>query len=245
MNPSSPERAGPRGEALVVGGTGGIGRAVARTLGGLGYRLTLAARDRSRLDAACAELARDGIEARASVCDLADAAEAEALVPGVASSSGRLDVVVNAAGIASPGFVQRLSADDLDRQHRVNFAGPALVCKAALVAMKRAGRGTIVNIGSLAARDGHPGFAAYSASKGALHAFGGRLAGEAARYGIRVCTIIPDRVDTAMVPGRGDGLTLIPPEDVARAIAFVLSLDRNTFVPEIVLLTPPGRPDGG
>jgi 3-oxoacyl-[acyl-carrier protein] reductase len=219
--------------ALVVGGSGDIGRAIARRLGELGYRVAITGRTAERLEEASRELRESGLEVRALLCDLAEESAIAKLFDELGETYDRLDLLVNAAGITAPRFLFKADSRHFEETLRVNLIGPSLVARAALVLMRKAGRGTIINIASLGGRQGRKAFGAYCASKGGLLALSDSLREEAARYGVRVATISPDRVDTRTHGDDPDRANMIRPSDVAEAVAFLLRLSPNAVVREV------------
>jgi NAD(P)-dependent dehydrogenase (short-subunit alcohol dehydrogenase family) len=192
-------------------------------------------RSEERLDQATRGLRESGQEARAVRCDLADDGSIEALFDEIRRSFGRLDVLVNAAGVGEPRFLLKADSRHLEDTLRVNLVGPALVARHALLLMRKSGGGTIVNIASLGGREGRRGFAAYCASKGALIALSDSLREEASRFGVRVSTICPDKVDTRMHGEDAERAGMIRPSDVAEVVAFLLRLSPAAVVREVQL----------
>lgn len=218
--------------ALVLGGSGDIGRAVASKLGEMGYRLAVGGLTGTRIEAAVRELADGGVEARGFVCDLTDDDAIASLFEDLRRVYGRLDVLVNAAGIAEPRLLAKVDRQHLEATLRANLVGPALAARHALGLMRGTG-GTIVHIASVAARHGQRGFGAYAASKGGLLALSDTLRDEAARFGVRVASICPDRVDTRMHGSEPERAAMIRPADVAEAVAFLLRLSPTAAVREL------------
>lgn len=224
--------------ALIAGGSGDIGRAIAARLGGLGYRLVLAARDEQRLREAAAALDASGHAVETHRCDLTQDAEIDALVQAVLESTGRIDVLVNAAGVSHGEIVLRSRRQSWDDMLATNLVGAALLCKAVLKGMRRRKTGYIIQIGSVAGREGIAGRAAYSASKAGLRAMGDSLRAEARNHGVRVSTISPGMVDTRMHGAdNAEAGRMLRPADVAEAVAFLLELSPNAAVHELLLDT--------
>jgi NAD(P)-dependent dehydrogenase (short-subunit alcohol dehydrogenase family) len=219
--------------ALVIGGSGDIGRAVASKLGKLGYRVAIAGLTGPHVDEAVRALQERGGDARGFVCDLTDEDAIVRLFEGVDGAYGRLDVLVNAAGIAEPRLLARADQRHLERTLRANLIGPALAARHALARMRKVGGGTIVNVASTAAREGRKGFGVYGASKGALLSLSASLRQEAARFGVRVSSVCPGRVDTRMHGEDPERPTMIRPDDVAEAVAFLLRLSPHAEVREL------------
>lgn len=222
--------------ALIMGGSGDIGRAVANRLCREGYRVIIAARDAARLEAACRDLPDEPVPVESIVCDVSDEAAIRATVDAIADRHGRLDVLVNCAGVAEPTFVARMTREKWDEMLTTNALGVVLTCKAVLPLMKRQGGGHIVNIGSTQGRRSDRGMAAYGASKAALVAVGDSLRSEVAHHGIKVSMIGPDRVHSRMHEGQADRPDeLLAVDDVAEAVAFVLRLSSRATVRNLYL----------
>ncbi|MBB4266514.1 SDR family NAD(P)-dependent oxidoreductase [Roseospira visakhapatnamensis] len=222
--------------AVVTGASRGIGREVARHFASRGYDLVLVARDESRLAAAAETLRADhgiAVESVAvDVCALADAARA---VLDAVDRGGRLDVLVNAAGIFRFG-TSVASVDDLDAMLRTNVLAIHNLCAACLDHLRQAEDGRIFNISSIAGVEPFAPVGGYAASKHALVGYGRSLAREQLPNGVKVTTLCPDVVDTDM--GAGSGLPpedMIAPADISRAIDFVMSLSPAAVVEHLTI----------
>lgn len=221
--------------ALVTGGSRGIGRAVALALARGGARVAISYRSRAAdADAVLRELAEHGPEPRAFQSDLADPAAAAPLVEAVVAGFGRLDVLVNNAGITRDTLVMRMSEADWDLVIQTNLRGPFLVSKAALKPMLKQRYGRIVNMASLAGVAGNAGQANYSAAKAGLIGFTKSLAKEVGSRNITVNAVAPGFIETEMTRDlppdlleRACRAAAIPRlgtvEDVAAAVAFLAS----------------------
>ena len=149
---------------------------------------------------------------------------------------GRIDVLVNAAGIAEPGFFARAGLDHWEGVLRTNLLGVVTTCKAVLPVMKRQKSGHMITVGSYASEDGRAGFAAYSASKAGLMAMADSLRREAGRFGIKIATIAPEEVATAMHGADNpEAEAMIRPEDVAQTVSYLLRLSPTASVTEVML----------
>ena len=174
---------------LVAGASGGLGSAIASVLAERGDRLTLVARDASRLDALPVDGRRLALDLRLpAACDEAVAAAAEA--------TGRLDVVVNAVGVVAFGAVDELSIDTMEELFLTNTFLPIMLARAALPHMAEGG--TIVNLSGVIAEQNLPGMAAYGASKAAVRSFDEALARETKRRKIRVLDARPPHTETGL-----------------------------------------------
>jgi NAD(P)-dependent dehydrogenase (short-subunit alcohol dehydrogenase family) len=181
--------------ALVTGAASGIGRETARRFAAEGAAVALLDRDEAGLRAVAGE-----IGAAWFVCDIASPESVEANVGAAAERLGGLDAVVNAAGVLIRQPFETIDVAMWQLLFEINLRGPALVCKAALPALRRAPQATIVNIASLSALKPSPGTAAYAASKSGLLMLTKCLAEELAP-GIRVNAVCPGIVETAMTEG--------------------------------------------
>jgi NAD(P)-dependent dehydrogenase (short-subunit alcohol dehydrogenase family) len=180
--------------ALVSGAGGGIGRAVAQRLASEGAAVACLDRDHAAAVETAASLSR----AIAVACDITDADECARAVASTVEQFGRLDVLVNAAGIAASHTITSFPEDTWRRIVDVNLTGTFLVSQAALSALLAA-RGAIVNIASVAGIRATPYNAAYCASKGGVVMLTKSMAIELARAGVRVNAVCPSAVDTALL----------------------------------------------
>lgn len=222
------------GVALVTGATGGIGAAVARRLAGDGFRVYVGGRRRGRLERLAAEIG--GAALPFDVTVEAELASARGVVE---AGAGRLDVLVNAAGVFDLAPVVETGSEVLSRNLGVNLTGSLNVTRAFLPGMLAAGSGLVVNVGSVAGWKAFPDNAAYSASKYGLRGFHDVLLEELRGTGVRACLLEPGAVDTALwdpldpdsAPHLPDRAQMLRPEDVARAVGFVAGLPSTVAVP--------------
>ncbi len=211
--------------AIVTGGGRGIGRATALLFAAEGARVAICARTAGELEG----VARDAPAILALAGDASDAAFVDDLFAHTLAAFGRVDILVNNAAILLRRPFLDLDPAEWDAVMGVNLRGPYLCCRAAFRAMTGAAPrgGSIVNVASLSGVHGPEKFAglsAYNASKAGLIALGDSLAVEGRASGIRVNTVSPGAVDTAMLRQAGHGLrALATPEDVARTILFLAS----------------------
>lgn len=203
--------------ALITGGGRGIGLAIAKRLAQAGMAIGLCDIRADLAQQACAELRAAGLDAIDIECDVSDESAVKHMIACFDERYGRIDVVVNNAGILEsadgrPLAVEQMSLATWSRVLAVNLTGVFLVCREAIPVMKRASWGRIVNIASRAARmNAGPG--AYSASKGGLVALSRVLAGELGPFGITVNCVAPSRVATALTA------SMSSPEIIARKLA--------------------------
>lgn len=225
--------------ALVTGASRGIGAATARALDAAGARVAVSARSASGLEDVAAGLARDPVVLPA---DLADAGAVTALAHRCATALGHVDLLVNNAAAAARLPTVDTDADLIDGLLAVNVRAPLLLAAALIPSMAERGGGCIVNVSSVSGLVGTPRRAAYAASKGAIDAATRSLAMELGPLGIRVNSVAPGVVDTALwaankaVPGVVEAVEALTPlrrwaapEDVADVIVFLAS-DAARFV---------------
>jgi len=220
--------------AIVTGGTRGIGLAIARLLAEDGASVVVSGRDAARLDAAVKELESLGAPAMAVAADAAKREDADRLVEATRERFGRIDVLVNNAGITRDRSMRKLTDDDWTDVINTNLNSVYYCTSAALKPMIERKYGRVVNISSFVGQAGNFGQANYSASKGGVIAFTKSVAIEVAKYNVTVNAIAPGFTETDMLAKvapdvREQILTKIPmgrfgkPEDIARAVAFLCS----------------------
>src|SRR6266446_2141970 len=216
--------------AIVTGGSSGIGLAIARMLKDGGYELTLASRRPERVQAAAEELGAVAVAA-----DVGDANDCARLVAEHRERFGRLDVLVNSAGVGIGGTVEDLPAKQFDLQVGVNLRGLFLVTQAA-IPLLRESRGWIVNLASIAGTLPTPGLATYGATKAAVISLTRSLNEELDADGVRAIAICPGFVDTPMAQWSGiAGEEMIRPEDCAEVVRMVLRLSPHARVTQVVI----------
>ncbi|MBN1675382.1 MAG: SDR family oxidoreductase [Kiritimatiellae bacterium] len=224
--------------ALVTGAGRGIGRSIGRMLGRGGAHVVLAARTRQQIEAVAAEIAAAGGRATAVPADVAREEEVDALFSAIREQHGRIDILINNAGIGLFGRVAEIHAADFDRVLQVNLRGTFLCCRQAMRMMIPRRRGTIINVASVVGVNGYPSQGAYTASKHGVMGLTKTLAVEAQEHGIRVSAVLPGGVDTELV-GRArpdlDRGALMQPDDIAQAVAYLLSLSDRAAVDQILI----------
>jgi NAD(P)-dependent dehydrogenase (short-subunit alcohol dehydrogenase family) len=215
-------KAGVQPVAVVTGGGRGIGRATAEAFAAAGYAVVIAELRPTLGGRVERALRRGGTPAVALTTDVADRASVRRTVAATLRRFGRIDCLVNNAGVLTTGSLVRLGDRALDRMLDVNLRGPLLTSRAVLPAMRRRGSGAIINVASLLGKTGAAGYVTYCATKFGVVGFAEALADELAGTGVRVWAACPGLVDTPMA--RKAGVTgrersgLIRPESVARVV---------------------------
>lgn len=222
---------------LVTGATQGIGRATAFAFGRTGYRVGVCARTGPKVDALVAELRAEGVEAAGAEADVADPEQVRRAVAGVVEHLGEIGVLVNNAGVLIARPFEELTLEDWDATMATNLRSLYLVTREVLPGMRRRREGTIVNVASLAGRNGFAGGTAYTASKHAVLGFARSLMLEVRKDGVRVVTVCPGSVDTGMIRGqpmlKSDPDRILKPEDVADTILHAVRLPGRALVSEL------------
>lgn len=240
--------------AVITGGASGIGLEAARALGQCGAKLELLDFNRDTLDAAAAELSKAGCEVKTALLDVTDPKAVNRVADEVKARSGVADILLNSAGIAQLHSATEISDDDWLKVMDVNVNGTFWVCRAFGGQMVEAGRGSVINMGSMSGSIiNRPQFASsYMTSKGAIHQLTKALAVEWAKTGVRVNALAPGYIATEMTLGMRARpelfdvwLDMTPmgrcgePEEVAALIVFLASPASTYMTGSIVAI------DGG
>jgi NADP-dependent 3-hydroxy acid dehydrogenase YdfG len=233
--------------AIVTGASSGLGESTARHLAARGAKLVLAARRTDRLDKLVAEIREAGGEAIAVATDVAKRADLERLAAATVEAFGRIDVLVNNAGVMPLSPLERLKVDEWDRTIDVNIKGVLYGIAAVLPRMKAQGAGHIVNIASIAGlKVFTPIGTVYSATKFAVRAISEGLRVETAGSGIRVTIVSPGAVESELKHGSTDPDAVagvkafyeanqIPADSVARAVVYAVEQPADVSISEVVL----------
>lgn len=225
--------------ALITGGGTGIGKAIALAFAREGAQVAVAGRREEKLRETLDVMKTQGGEGLAVACDVSNAKDAERAVQETAKQFGRMNVLVNSAGVLHVSTIEVISEGEWDRVMEINLKGPFLMSRAALPEFRKAGGGTVVNIGSVLGLVGMKDRAAYCASKGGLTLLTKAIALDHAHERVRANCICPSIVETELIAGlfatpEGDALRRariagIPlgrigrPEDVAEMAVFLAS----------------------
>lgn len=212
-----------KGKTVVVtGATGGIGRAVCRALAEQGAKLALTATNPQALAEFCGELQQQGYEVTYAAADITNEEQVQAFAAQAAEAFGKLDALVNLAGVSIPGKIVETSEDVYDRMIDVNLKGTYLMCRHFVPCAAEDAR--IINVGSMAARRTNANAPLYCTAKAAVNTFSQGLAMQLAGQKIHVTAVNPGGADT---PFWGDRPVkrekLLQPQDVADVILFVLT----------------------
>ena len=220
--------------ALITGATAGIGRAVAFALGRAGWAVGVTARTADRVAAVVAALRAEGITASGAAGDAGNPEDVERVTRAIAAELGAVDTLVNNAGIAVFKPFEELTLADWDGMMSTNVRSLFLVTRAVLPGMRERGAGTIVNVASLAGRNGVKHGTGYAASKHAVLGFSRSLMLEVRAQGIRVVAVCPGSVDTALIRPLGRAPErILQPADVADAILAALRLPARAMLSEL------------
>ena len=235
----------PDRAALITGASSGIGLAIARALGQDGYGITVSARRPEKLEEAAKELESEGLEILSVPANMAKEEDIQNVVAKHEERFGRLDVLVNNAGVGIGGSIEGYETKKLDMQLDVNLRSVYLTTRDCIPMLKQAGgehrKALVVNTASIAGKMGQPWLAAYSATKAGVVGLSQGMHGELGKEGIQVTAFCPGFVATPMtdwVEGEVPKEEMIQPEDIAEAVRFLLRTSPNCIVPEIQFIRP-------
>ena len=232
--------------ALITGGSSGIGLAIARLLGKeLGYGLTVNGRRPDKLEEAVKGLADEGIDVQAAPANMAQEDDIKAVVAKHKDKYGRMDVLINNAGVGIGAAIADAETKKLDMQMNVNLRGVYLVLRESIPMLKEAGKehgkALVVNTASIAGKHGEGWLSMYSATKFAVVGLSQAAHKELSRDGIQVTAFCPGFVATPMTDWTKDSVPeeeMIQPSDIAEAVRFLLATSPACVVPEIQFIRP-------
>jgi NAD(P)-dependent dehydrogenase (short-subunit alcohol dehydrogenase family) len=231
---------GQQRAAIVTGASSGIGLAIAEVLGEEGYALTVAARRPDKLEAAVAGLREKGYEVESVAGPLGEEEGVKAVVAAHRERYGRLDVLINNAGVGIGAPVAEIQTKRLDMQLDLNIRSIVLFYRETVdllrAAAKEHGTAQVVNTASIAGKRGQPWLSVYSATKGAVVNFTEAMHKELSAEGIKSTALCPGFVDTPMtefVKGSVPADEMITPRDIAESVRLLLKVSPACIIPEI------------
>lgn len=224
--------------AVITGGGTGIGRGLALAFAREGIRSVICGRRMDRLQETLSALREAGGEGLAVTADVSQPEEVEQVVAAALKDYGKIDILINNAGIDGGGYIHEHDVADWDRVMAINLRGPFLMARAVLPLMRRQRQGHILNISSESGLEYYEGDGAYGVSKHALNALGEFIQRENQQLGIRVDSICPGMVVTEMTEG-SSGLVhekCLFPEDIADLVLWLISRRSNIKIGTPVLI---------
>lgn len=231
--------------ALVTGASSGIGLAIARVLAEEGHAVTMAARRPEKLQAAVDGLAQEGFDVHAVPASLSEESEVQKVVAAHRERYGRLDVLVNNAGVGIGAAVGEIQTKYLDMQLSVNLRSIVLFYREALELLQAAGaehsNALVVNTSSISGKRAEAWLSVYSATKHGVVGWTEAMNKELGSQGIKSLALCPAFVDTPMtdfVKGQVKAEEMIRPQDIAEAVRFMLRVSPACVVPEIMFVRP-------
>ncbi|MGI8904229.1 MAG: SDR family oxidoreductase [Solirubrobacteraceae bacterium] len=231
--------------AIVTGGSSGIGLTIARMLCEEGYAITLAARRPAKLEAAAALLGTEDCDVQHVAGDLSSEQAVRRVVDMHRERFGRLDVLINNAGLGIGAALADIETKYLDLQLALNLRAIVLFYRECAEMLQAAGaehgNALVVNTASISGKSGQPWLSVYSATKAAVVGFTQSMNKELAAGGVKSCALCPGFVDTPMsdfVKESIDADEMIHPTDIAEAVRMLLTLSRACVIPEIVFQRP-------
>ena len=234
--------------AIVTGGSSGIGLGIARVLGEEGYGLTVAARRPEKLEEAVEGLRADGYDVNSVSGNLADEAVVQEVVRSHRERFGRLDVLVNNAGVGAGEAVGELTTKKVDLQLAINLRSPILFYRECTELLRAAGAehrcALVVNTSSISGKSGEPWLSVYSATKAAVVGFTQAMHKELGGDGIKSTALCPAFVDTPMTDFVKEQISaedMIQVSDVAEIVRVLLKMSPGCIVPEVQFLRPGDR----
>ncbi|MFZ2050998.1 MAG: SDR family oxidoreductase [Solirubrobacteraceae bacterium] len=230
---------------IVTGASSGIGLAVAQMLGEEGYGVTMSARRPEKLDAAVAELQAKGLDVHGVPANVADEAEIQRVVAAHSERYGRLDVLVNNAGVGVGALLGEIQTKRLDMQLDINFRAVVLFYRECLPLLQQAAgehrNALVVNTASISGKRAEGWLSVYSATKHAVVGWTEAMNKELGTHGIKSTALCPAFVDTPMtdfIKEHVKAEEMIQPQDIAESVRFLLRTSPACIVPEIMFVRP-------
>ncbi|BAZ17703.1 putative short-chain dehydrogenase [Calothrix sp. NIES-4071] len=231
--------------ALITGASSGIGKATALAFAASGIDVAIVSRSLPKLTAVAEAVRHTGVEAKAYAVDLANISEVQEKIQYIAQDFGNIDILVNNAGMAYTADLLETPLSDWQRVIDLNLTSVFECIKGILPAMRVQGKGTIINVVSIAGKQAFPNWGAYCVSKAGLLALSQTLAQEERSHGIRVTAVCPGSVntelwDTETVNANFDRSNMLTPEIVAQSILYTAQLPSAAVVDELTLMASAG-----
>lgn len=231
--------------ALITGASSGIGKATALAFAKTGIDVGLVSRSQEKLEAVAAAAREAGVKAQAYALDLAEVEQVREKIAAIAADFGPVDILVNNAGMGYTGGVMETPLSDWQRVIDLNLTSVFQCVQGILPSMRAQGKGTIINVASIAGQTPFPGWGAYSVSKAGLIALSKTLAAEERTHGIRVATISPGSVntplwDTQTVQVDFPRSNMLTPEIVAQSILHIALVPEQALIEELTLMPSAG-----
>ena len=231
--------------ALITGASSGIGKATALAFAKAGVDVALVSRSQEKLNAVAQAVQQSGVKAKAYAVDLAQSEQVQEKIIAIAADFGPIDILINNAGMGYTGALSETPLSDWLSVINLNLTSVFQCITGVLPMMRDRGRGTIINVASVAGKQSFPNWGAYSVSKAGLIALSKTFAQEERAYGIRVTAICPGAVntglwDTETVHVNFDRSTMLTPEIVAQSILHTALLPEQAVVEELTLMPSAG-----
>ncbi len=231
--------------AIVTGASSGIGLAIVRVLGSEGHAVTMASRRPDKLREAVARLSSEGLEVHGVAANMSEEADIKRVVAEHHEHYGRLDVLVNNAGVGIGAPAGEIETKRLDMQLSVNLRATVLFYRECLEMLRAAGaehsNAIVINMSSISGKRGQPWLSVYSATKAGIVGFTEAMNKELGSQGIKSTALCPAFVDTAMTDFAKEHVPaekMIRPEDIAEAVRYLLKTSPPCVVPEIIFQRP-------
>lgn len=231
--------------ALITGASSGIGKATALALAKAGIDVALVSRSQAKLEAVASAAQQTGVKAKAYTLDLAEIEQVQEKISAIASDFGTIDILVNNAGMGYTNTLSETPLSDWLTVINLNLTSVFQCSLGILPSMRDRGRGTIINVASIAGQNPFPSWGAYSVSKAGLIALSKTLAAEEREQGIRVTAICPGSVntqlwDTETVNLNYERSAMLTPEIVAQSILHIVLLPEQAVIEELTIMPSAG-----
>lgn len=222
---------------VITGASRGIGEGIARLFAGDGCRLVICGRDEVRLSEVASSLDLSAEDVVTVTCDITEPSGMKAIIDTAWEKLGGVDIFVNNAGVGAAGQITEIEPDEFDRVFDTNLKAVYYCFHELIPRMKKQGQGQIINISSMAGKQGVPGLAVYSASKAALNALSEGVAGEVRNDNIKISVLAPGSTDTGFMSDRSGkqgashrAKIRLLVADVAEAVLFLARQNENAWM---------------